>query len=260
MSDRKTALVTGAAGGIGRATCERLVAAGWNVFGTDVDAESLRWAEDDERIRTAVADVGVEADNQRIVAAADAAFGRLDTIVLNAGMNGIGRIDELDMEYFQRVVAVNMMGPVFGVRAALPLLRRQPGSSIVVTSSIMGIRGDDLCTPYAMTKHAVIGLVRSLARELGPEGIRANAICPGVTRTTMTGVTQLVDGEPPAYYERLRACVPLLRWAEADEMASVIEFLVSPAASYVNGHVMVADGGVTAGTGLRQPGTELYSG
>ncbi len=260
MSDRKTALVTGAAGGIGRATCERLVASGWNVFGTDIDAESLRWAEGGERIRTAVADVSVEADNQRIVAAADVAFGRLDAIVLNAGMNGIGRIDELDMEYFQRVVGVNMMGPVFGVRAALPLLRRQSGSSIVVTSSIMGIRGDDQCTAYGMTKHAVIGLVRSLARELGPEGIRANAICPGVTRTTMTGVTQLVDGVPPPHYERLRACVPLLRWAEADEMASVIEFLVSPAASYVNGHVMVADGGVTAGTSLRQPGAELYSG
>jgi NAD(P)-dependent dehydrogenase (short-subunit alcohol dehydrogenase family) len=96
----------------------------------------------------------------------------------------------------------------------------------------------------------VIGLVRSLSRELGCEGIRINALCPGLTKT---GMTDMMEDMAPEHYRALVGKVPLQRWADPDEMASVLEFLISPAASYVNGHAMVADGGAVVGSGLLGP-------
>jgi NAD(P)-dependent dehydrogenase (short-subunit alcohol dehydrogenase family) len=248
-SDRKTALVTGAAGGIGRATAERLARGGWNVLAADRDAGKLAWAQA-AGVTSLVADVTSEADNRRMVDEAEARFGRLDAAVLNAGITGGGGIEEITFEAFQQVIAVNLFGAVLGVRAALPALRRQGGGAIVVTSSTMGVAADAGNSAYAASKHALIGLVRSLAREVGWEGIRVNALCPGPTETDMTVPIKDVA---PAHYDVLRRAVPLQRWAAPDEMASVIEFLVSPAASYVNGHAMVADGGAMVGTGLVPP-------
>lgn len=247
-SDRKTALVTGAAGGIGRATAERLARNGWNVLAADRDADKLAWAEA-AGVAALVADVASEADNRRMVEEAEARFGRLDAAVLNAGITGGGGIEEIAFDAFQRVIAVNLFGAVLGIRAALPALRRQ-GGAIVVTSSTMGIAADAGNSAYAASKHALIGLVRSVAREVGWEGIRINALCPGPTETDMTVPVKDVA---PAHYDLLKRAVPLQRWAAADEMASVIEFLVSPGASYVNGHAMVADGGAVVGTGLVAP-------
>jgi meso-butanediol dehydrogenase / (S,S)-butanediol dehydrogenase / diacetyl reductase len=153
-------------------------------------------------------------------------------------------------ESFQRTVAVNMFGPVYGIRAVLPLLRRRERPAIVVTASTMGLAGDSENWAYGMTKHALIGLVRSLARELGWEGIRINALCPGLTETGMTSGLKEVA---PDHHLAVAAGVPLGRWAAPDEMAAVMEFLISPAASYVNGHALVADGGAMVGTGLLPP-------
>jgi len=248
-SDRKTVLVTGAAGGIGRASAERLARNGWNVLAADRDADKLAWAET-AGVASLVADVTSEADNRRMVEEAEARFGRLDAAVLNAGVTGGGGIEEISFEAFRNVIAVNLFGAVLGVRATLPALRRQGGGAIVVTSSTMGIAADAGNSAYAASKHALIGLVRSLAREVGWEGIRVNALCPGPTETDMTVP---VKDAAPAHYDVLKRAVPLQRWAAADEMASVIEFLISPAASYVNGHAMVADGGAVVGTGLVAP-------
>lgn len=246
----KSVLVTGAASGIGRAACERLAGKGWRVLAVDRDVAALGWAEGRAGIATMAADVSSEADNARMAAEAEARFGGLDAAVLNAGITGGGSIDALPFAEFQKIVGVNMIGPVLGVRAALPLLRRRKDTAIVVTASTMGLGGDAGNWAYGMTKHALVGLVRSLARELGWEGIRINALCPGPTRTGMTG---MIEDVAPAHYELLKRQVPLQRWADPDEMASVIEFLVSPAASYVNGHAMVADGGALVGTGLLPP-------
>jgi meso-butanediol dehydrogenase / (S,S)-butanediol dehydrogenase / diacetyl reductase len=120
----------------------------------------------------------------------------------------------------------------------------------VITSSTMGIGGDAENWAYGTSKHALIGLVRSLSRELGWQGVRINALCPGPTKTGMTG---MIEEVAPAHYELLKRQVPLQRWADPDEQAAVIEFLISPAASYVNGHAMVADGGAVVGTGLLPP-------
>lgn len=249
MTGSKTALVTGAAGGIGRATAERLARNGWNVLAADRDGEKLAWA-DAAGVASLVADVTSEADNRRLVVEAEARFGRLDATVLNAGITGGGGIEEISFDAFQRVIAVNLFGAVLGIRAALPALRRQGGGAIVVTSSTMGIGAEAGNSAYSASKHALIGLVRSVAREVGWEGIRVNALCPGPTETDMTVP---VKDAAPAHYDVLKRAVPLQRWAAADEMASVIEFLVSPGASYVNGHAMVADGGAVVGTGLIAP-------
>lgn len=250
-ADRKAVIVTGAAGGIGRAACERLAASGWNVLAVDCDADKLSWTSGREHIVSFSADVTVEADNQQMIRAADEHFGRLDALILNAGIGGSGRIDELPFTSFERVIAVNLFGPVHGVRAALPMLRRQQESSIVITSSAMGLGAEAENSAYCSSKHAVIGLVRSLARELGWEGIRVNALCPGATQST--GLNEDVETRAPDRYEQLRRNIPLQRWADPNEMASVLEFLISPAASYINGMALAADGGAHAGTGLLPP-------
>ena len=145
---------------------------------------------------------------------------------------------------------VNLIGPILGIRACLPLLRKRDKPAIVVTASTMGLGGDSENWAYGAAKHGLVGLVRSLSREIAWEGIRINALCPGLTKTGMTG---MIEDVAPAQYEHLAAQVPLQRWADPDEMASVMEFLISPAASYVNGHALAADGGAIAGTGLLLP-------
>lgn len=247
----KTALVTGAASGIGQATALRLAKAGWNVLAADRDAKGLDWAGGMANVETMAADVSSPEDNAAMVTRAEERFGPLDAAVFNAGIKGGGSIDDLPFEEFQRVISINLFGAVLGIKAALPSLRRSgEGGAIVVTSSTMGLGGDSENWAYGTSKHALIGLVRSLAREIGCEGIRINALCPGPTKTGMTG---MIEDIAPAHYDLLRKAVPLQRWADPDEMASVVEFLVSPASSFVNGHAMVADGGAMVGTGLVPP-------
>lgn len=251
MAQQRTALVTGAADGIGRATVQRLAANGWNVLAADRDAGKLAWAAE-AGIASIAADISLEADNARMIAEAEARLGGLDAAVLNAGITGGGSIDDMAFADFQTVIGINLFGPVLGIKAALPLLRRSAHPAIVVTSSTMGVAGDADNWAYSASKHALIGLVRSLSRELGCEGIRINALCPG---PTLTGMTRAVEDVAPAHYAMMQRRVPLQRWADPDEMASVIEFLISPAASYVTGHAMVADGGAMVGTGLVDPRT-----
>jgi NAD(P)-dependent dehydrogenase (short-subunit alcohol dehydrogenase family) len=248
--EKQTALVTGAAGGIGRATCERLRRNGWNVLAVDRDAAKLSWTER-AGVASLVVDVTSEDDNHRMVQETETLFERLDAAVLNAGITGGGSIDEMPFDAFRNVIAVNLFGAVLGIRAALPALRRQGGGAFVLTSSTMGLAGDSENWAYGASKHALIGLVRSLSREIGWEGIRINALCPGPTQET--GMTAPIREVAPAHFDLLKRAVPLQRWADADEMAAVIEFLISPAASYVNGHAMVADGGAITGTGLLLP-------
>jgi meso-butanediol dehydrogenase / (S,S)-butanediol dehydrogenase / diacetyl reductase len=251
MTEARTALVTGAADGIGRATAERLARAGWSVIAADRDADKLAWTRAAGIVGVA-ADVSCEADNARMAAEVEARFGALDAAVFNAGVTGGGSIDDLPFADFERVIGINLFGPVLGIKAVLPLLRKREQPAIVVTSSTMGLAGDADNWAYSASKHALIGLVRSLSRELGCEGIRINALCPGPTKT---GMTRMMEEVVPDRYAELTRKVPLQRWADPDEMASVIEFLISPGASYVNGHALVADGGAIVGTGLVGPKT-----
>ena len=250
MTTRQTAIVTGAASGIGRATAERLARNGWNVFAVDRDADKLAWTDGIAGVAGFTADITREADNAAMVAEAERLYGGVNAAILNAGITGGGSIDALDIAGYQSILAVNLLGPVMGIKAVLPALRRAGGGAITLTSSTMGVAGDAENWAYCSTKHAVIGLVKSLSRELGWEAIRINALCPG---PTFTGMTAAIRDVAPGHYESMKRAVPLQRWADPDEMASVLEFLVSPAASYVNGHALVADGGAMVGTGLVSP-------
>lgn len=244
------AVVTGSASGIGRATVERIVAAGGAAVAMDLDGDRLDWTEAHDRITGLAGDVTSEASNAEAVALAEERFGKLDALVLNAGLPAAGRMEDLPLEQFDRVVDVNLKGPLLGLRAGAPALRRAGGGSIVVTASVSGLGGDPGMYAYNAAKGGVVNLVRTAAIELASDRIRVNAVCPGPIRTHMT---EPVISADPGWAEGLLAHVPLGRWGEADEVAAVIEFLASPAASFVTGTVLPVDGGIRAGSGQFRP-------
>ncbi|MGC8512066.1 MAG: SDR family NAD(P)-dependent oxidoreductase [Acidimicrobiales bacterium] len=243
------ALVTGAASGIGLATALRLIQDGFRVVGWDLEAPDLDAPPG--TFAGIAGDVAERADNETAVAFALDSFGSLDAVCLNAGVTGSGPIDTFPLEDFERIIAVDLKGPVLGVRAALPALRRSTGPrSIVVTASTSGLGGDPGMWAYNAAKAGAVNLVRSLAMELGPEGIRVNAVCPGPTVTAMTSRLREVA---PGKAGELTAAIPLQRWAAPEEVAATIAFLVSSQASFITGVALPVDGGVTATTGQFRP-------
>ncbi len=249
-SEGGVAVVTGAASGIGRATAERWLAAGGCVVGGDRTPDGLVWL-DGDRSAAVTGDVSTEETNDALVASAIGRFGRLDALVLNAGIAGNPPIDgDGALARFDELLAVNLRGVVLGVRAALPALRSAGGGSVVVTASVSGLGGDPGMWAYNASKGGVVNLVRALAVDLAAAGIRVNAVCPGPVRT---GLTAPVEQHAPAAFAALRRHVPLQRWGEPAEVAAVICFLASSAASFVTGAVVPVDGGVSANTGQFLP-------
>jgi NAD(P)-dependent dehydrogenase (short-subunit alcohol dehydrogenase family) len=185
-----------------------------------------------------------------MVAAAVDRFGSLDTLVLNAGIALAGSLADVDTALIDRMLAVNLRSVALGIAAALPHLERGTHPAIVTVASISGMRGEPTSGLYAASKAGVISLTRSAAVELGPRGIRVNAVCPGPTETPMTMPHMDADPVAAAY---VRRTVPLKRFAAPEEIAEVIAFLASPAASYVNGAVVPVDGGLTANVGQDPP-------
>jgi meso-butanediol dehydrogenase/(S,S)-butanediol dehydrogenase/diacetyl reductase len=246
----RVAIVTGAASGIGRATSELLARSGASVIAQDMDAEALGWTQSTEGVLAHVGDVTSAEDNAAMVEAALENFGRLDVLVLNAGVTAPGMIDSLPVESFDHVMNVNLRGSVLGLKAALPALTESGEGAVVVTASISGLGGDPGMWAYNVAKGGVVNLVRAAAVDLGHKGIRVNGVCPGPTRTRMTAI---IETAAPDAFEALRRHVPLQRWGESAEIAEVIGFLASPAASFVTGVLIPVDGGITASTGQFLP-------
>ncbi|MEZ4666529.1 MAG: glucose 1-dehydrogenase [Anaerolineae bacterium] len=245
----KVALVTGAGSGIGREITKIFATEGAQVVAADVVATGLdtltqEISAGDTRLKTVVGDVSVRADAEQIVDTALDAYGTLDIVVNNAGiMDDFMPVADLDDSLWRKVMGVNLDGPMFICRKALQTMLANEKGVIVNVASIGGLFGGRAGVSYTASKHAVIGLTRSIAYQYAKKGIRCNAICPGGVATNIS-----VRNPSPLGYERLQTTLPAaIRTAQPEELARVVLFLASDDASFVNGEVLVADGGWTTG-------------
>lgn len=244
-------LVTGAAGGVGSATARRFAADGAKVAVTDIDAERLSVLADEIGAIALPAD-GTNRDQvHRVVERAADRLGGLDTVVAAQGAAVAGNASRKGDPAWLRAFDVNLHGGFYVVSEALPHLMRRRGSIVMISSSAGMLSGPPGTVGYTAAKAGVIGLVKWLAREFGPRGVRVNGVCPGWVRTPLGlgAMTYLSEREGISIddaYRLVAEHVPLRRVAEPEEIASVCAFLASPDASTVTGHILVADGGGAA--------------
>lgn len=245
----RVVLITGGGTGIGRATAQRLAASGWKVVVAGRRSEPIEAVASEVRGHALAADMSDEQEIERVVRRVRDDYGRLDGLVLNAGVVLPGRIGDLSVEDWQTTLAINVTGPFILVRAALPLLLDHHGV-VVAVGSIGGVVTGPASAAYGASKAALIRLVRSIAVDYGPEGVRANAVNPGWIRSEMAdsemdalGRVHGIDRE--AAYRLVTEHVPARRPAATDEAAAAIAWLMSSEASYINGAVLTVDGGTS---------------
>jgi 3-oxoacyl-[acyl-carrier protein] reductase len=237
------AIITGAAQGIGLATARKFAAEGARVVVADLRAEPVEAAVSSVRAAGGqaigvVVDVTDRAQVDAMVRRALEAWGRVDTLINNAGITKDARLLKMTDEQFDSVIAVNLKAVFECAQAVAGAMVEQGSGAIVNASSVVGLYGNFGQTNYAATKAGVIGLTKTWARELGPKGIRVNAVCPGFVRTP------ILDTIPEAVMSRMVDKVPLGRMGDPAEIASVYAFLASSEASYVNGAVIEVSGGI----------------
>lgn len=247
----KAIIVTGGAGSIGHATACVLAERGANILLVDIDGEGLEArraavAAYGTRVETFRADVSRSDEVKAYVAAAQRAFGRIDGLFNNAGREGkVASIEEYDEEEFDRIVANNLRSIFLGMRHVIPVMLAQGGGAIVNTGSIASERGLAGACAYNATKHGVIGLTRTAAADVGSRGVRVNAVMPGVIDTPLLEkmLNTLFNGDIELGKRTLGKVAPQERIGQPREIGEVVAFLLSPAASFVNGAAWAIDGG-----------------
>jgi 3-oxoacyl-[acyl-carrier protein] reductase len=239
----KVAIVTGSAQGIGLATALRFAAEGARVVVSDIGQQRV-----DQAVAAIVAQGGqaigavVDVTNRlaidAMVAKVKATWGRIDVLINNAGITKDARLAKMSSAQFDAVIAVNLKGVFECTQAVAETMTAQGSGSIVNASSVVGLYGNFGQTNYAATKAGVIGFTKTWARELGPKGVRVNAVCPGFV------MTPILDTVPDAVKQKMIEKVPLGRLGRPEEIAAVYAFLASDDSSYMNGAVLEVSGGI----------------
>ena len=248
----KVAVITGGAGGIGRAVARRFIEEGASVLIVDVDKDSLADAcaeISSNQISYLVGDVANWNDNLEMIKIAEERYGGVDIFLANAGIEGdISSILDYDEEVFDRLMAVNIKGPFLGLKAAVPAMIKRGSGSVVITSSIGGVRGGPRLAPYVTSKHAVIGLMKSAAKEFAREGVRVNAVNPSPVETRMMRSIEkgLMEEDPDAIKKAMQSNIPMGRYAEPVDVANLMLFLASDESKFITGSIHMVDGGSSA--------------
>ena len=247
----KASVVTGAGSGIGRAIALRLAEEGASVLCLDIDGDSAE--ETAEQIRAAdgtgegrATDVSDPRAFEAAVGRCVEAYGRIDVLVNNAGVNLPGALHETTDDVIDRTLAVNLKGPLYGCRAAIPHMLRQGAGSIVNISSVNGIVSEPFLTVYSSSKGGVVMLTKGVALDYAKQGIRCNAICPGWVDTPINHAHARLLGGLEHVYATIDSFQPIGRPGEPREIANVALFLASDESSFMTGSIVVADGGMTA--------------
>jgi NAD(P)-dependent dehydrogenase (short-subunit alcohol dehydrogenase family) len=246
----KSAVITGAAKGIGGATADVFAAEGARLVLTDIDADGLegrreRLAADGAEVVTVVGDVSVEDDARRMIDAAVERFGRIDVLVANAGIIPLGRITESSVDDWDEVMSIDGRGMFLTCKFAIEAMLKTGGGSIVCLSSISGMAGQSRQSTYGPAKFVATGLTKHLAVEWADRGIRVNAVAPG---TIWTERVRSLPDEPGGieYVEEIKKAHPMGRLGEPVEVARAIAFLASDEASFITGAILPVDGGYLA--------------
>jgi NAD(P)-dependent dehydrogenase (short-subunit alcohol dehydrogenase family) len=244
-------LITGAAGGFGRLAAAEFARAGAKLVLCDLDAQKL------EELKSTVGgcDVAIEAGDvakdethTRLVARAIETYGRLDVAINNAGVaHAFTKITETDNAIMQQMLAVNVFGVFLAMKHQLPAMERQNSGAILNVSSVAGVVGAPLLAAYSAAKHGVIGLTKSAAGEYARKGIRINAICPAFAETHMlTGMLDQMRGGAEAATQRIVSNMPMRRFARPEEIVQAMLFICVRENSFMTGHALVLDGGLSA--------------
>jgi len=245
--DGKVAIITGSSRGIGRASAEAMAELGAAVVISSRKLEACEAVRDGILARGGRAmalkcNTGVKAELEALVAAAVGEFGRLDTVVANVAVNPhYGPLAGISDEAWDKIFAVNVRSTLWLAKLAMPEMARQGGGSFTIISSIGALMGSLTIPAYNISKLAEIGLMRSLAAEWGPRGVRVNAVLPGLVRTDFAKALW----ENPQTLKAVEAATPLGRIGEVGDLGGVVAFLAGPAAGFITGQTLVVDGGST---------------
>lgn len=244
LLEGKTALITGAARGIGKAIALKFASEGANIAFTDlvIDENAQQTVAEIEALGVKAKGFASDASNfeatKQVVSEIAKEFGRIDILVNNAGITKDGLLLRMSEEQWDRVIGINLKSAFNFTRNVIPVMFSQRSGSIINMASVVGVHGNAGQANYAASKAGMIALAKSVAQEMGPRGIRANAIAPGFIETAMTAAL------PDKVREEWKVKIPLRRGGKPEDIADVATFLASDLASYVTGQVIQVDGGM----------------